>query len=398
MKILMLTPYLPYPPSSGGQIRSYNLIKELSKKHKITLCALVKHDSDRKNVKMLEPYCEKIYVFNRPQKPWTLSNILATGFSPYPFLVIRNYSNEEKKTLPKIIKEGDFDIIHAETFYVSPHIPEVKIPVVLVDQTLEYQVVQHYVDTYRHPILKPLLYIDVAKLRYWETYYWKKAAEVIAVSESDAAFMAKTINRQVTVIPNGVSEDFIDDIPLHYNKTVLFQGNYEWLQNGEAARILVNKVFPLILKEIPDAKVVISGQNTQSVQNLQAENVILNELKVDDVVGVQKAIRTAGVMVAPLYGPGGTRLKILSSMAARTPVVTTKVGIAGIGEKDVHYLEGNTPEELAAQTVRVLKDKKLYEMIAKNARTQVEKEYSYESIAQKLTEVYERAKYAKANN
>lgn len=398
MKILMLTPYLPYPPSSGGQIRSYNLIKELSKHHKITLCALVKYRADRKNVKMLEAYCEKIYVFNRPQKPWTLSNILATGFSLYPFLVIRNYSNEEKKTLPKIIKEGNFDIIHAETFYVSPHIPEVNIPVVLVDQTLEYQVVQHYVDTYRYPILKPLLYIDVAKLRYWETYYWKKAAEVVAVSESDAAFMARTINRQVTVIPNGVSEDFIDDVPLHFNKTILFQGNYEWLQNGEAARILVNKVFPLVLKEIPDSKVVISGQNTQSVQSLNAENVILNELKVEDVAGVQKAIRTAGVMVAPLYGPGGTRLKILSSMAARTPVVTTKVGIAGIGKKDTHYLEGNTPEELAAETVRVLKDKALYEKVADNARKLVEKEYSYKSIAEKLTKVYERAKNAKIDN
>ena len=394
----MLTPYLPYPPSSGGQIRSYNLIKELSKKHKITLCALVKYDSDRKNINMLSPFCEKIYIFNRPQKPWTLSNILATGFSPYPFLVIRNYSNEEKKTLPKIINEGDFDIIHAETFYVSPHIPEVNIPVVLVDQTLEYQVVQHYVNTYRYPILKPLLYIDVAKLKYWETYYWKRAAEVVAVSESDAAFMAKTINRRVTVIPNGVSEDFIDDLPLHYNKTILFQGNYEWLQNGEAARVLVNQVFPRVLKEIPDAKVIISGQNTQSVQSLRSENVILNELKVDDVAGVQKAIRTAGVMVAPLYGPGGTRLKILSSMAARTPVVTTKVGIAGIGKKDEHYLEGNTPEELARETVRVLNDKKLYALVADNARKLVEKEYSYKIIADKLTEVYERAKHATSNN
>src|SRR3989344_7638045 len=395
MRILMLTPYLPYPPSSGGQIRSYNLIKELSKRHEITLCALVKHDTDKKNVKMLEKYCKKIYVFNRPQKPWTIQNILRTGFSLYPFLVVRNYSAEEKKTLPEIIKEGGFDIIHAETFYVSPHIPEVNIPIVLVDQTLEYQVVQHYVDTYRYPILKPLLYIDVAKLRYWETYYWKKAAQVVAVSASDAKFMSQAISREVTVIPNGVSEDFIDDVSLHFNKTILFQGNYEWLQNGEAARILVNKVFPLILKEIPDAKVVISGQNTQSVQNLRSENVILNELGVEDVAGVQKAIRSAGIMAAPLYRPGGTRPKILSSMAARLPVVTTKVGIAGIGKKDVHYLEGNTPQEMAKQTIRVLKDRKLYSRVANNARKLVERDYSYESIAEKLTQVYEKAKYVK---
>lgn len=47
MKVLMLTPYLPFPPSSGGQIRSYNLIKNLSKKHQITLFSLIKSDEEK---------------------------------------------------------------------------------------------------------------------------------------------------------------------------------------------------------------------------------------------------------------------------------------------------------------------------------------------------------------
>lgn len=42
MKILMLTPYLPYPDSSGGQIRTLNLLKYLCKKHEITLVSLIK--------------------------------------------------------------------------------------------------------------------------------------------------------------------------------------------------------------------------------------------------------------------------------------------------------------------------------------------------------------------
>ena len=47
MKILMLTPYLPYPLMSGGQTRSYNLIKNLSKKHEITLFSLIKNEMPR---------------------------------------------------------------------------------------------------------------------------------------------------------------------------------------------------------------------------------------------------------------------------------------------------------------------------------------------------------------
>ena len=62
MKILMLTPYLPYPTSSGGQIRSYNLIKNLAKTNEITLFSLIKREEERKYVGELEKYCKKVKV------------------------------------------------------------------------------------------------------------------------------------------------------------------------------------------------------------------------------------------------------------------------------------------------------------------------------------------------
>lgn len=389
----MLTPYLPYPPSSGGQIRSFNLIKELSKDHEITLCSLIKYEDEKKYIERIKPFCKKVYVFKRSEKAFSLVNIIKTGFSTWPFLVIRNFSPSEKNALPEIIKEGNFDIIHAETFYVSPHIPQTKIPVVLVDQTIEYQVYKHYVDNYRFPFLKPLLYIDVSKLKYWETYYWKKAKGVVAVSESDAAIMKYLVSGlRATVIPNGFSEDFKDDVPVHFNHTIVFQGNYAWLQNAEAARFLAKEVFPKIVSQLSSVKLLISGQNTEIISDLKSDNITLNDLEDDDIVGVQKALRESGVLVAPLYGPGGTRLKILSAMAAKLPVVTTKVGIAGIGKDGQSYLEGETAQELANQTVRLLKNKKLYGKIAENARKLVEKEYSYQAIAKKLNEVYLEAK------
>ena len=58
----MLTPYLPYPPSSGGQVRSYNLIKQLASKHEITLFSLIKDPSEKKFVKELQKYGKKIHV------------------------------------------------------------------------------------------------------------------------------------------------------------------------------------------------------------------------------------------------------------------------------------------------------------------------------------------------
>ena len=184
MKILMLTPYLPYPPNSGGQTRSYNLIKNLADKHEITLFSLIKDDSEADNLRELTKYCE-VRVFKRSKTPWTLKNVLHTGFSPYPFLVIRNLVTEEKLAIEKELAQKRYDLIHAETFYVMPHIPKSTMPVLLVEQTIEYLVYKHYVEDQAPLVAKPLFAIDVAKLRRWETFFWKKANSVVAMSESD---------------------------------------------------------------------------------------------------------------------------------------------------------------------------------------------------------------------
>jgi glycosyltransferase involved in cell wall biosynthesis len=269
---------------------------------------------------------------------------------------------------------------------------------VLVDQTIEYQVYKRYADNFRFQFLKPFLYIDVAKTKYWEEYFWKKASRAIAVSEKDAHVMKYLVpGLKVTVIPNGVGEDLIKDVPLHYSKKILLVGNFAWLQNIEAAKILVNEVFPRIYEKIPDASVDIIGQHTEKVGELKGENVSLIDLEVDDIEGIKKAYQSSGILIAPLYGPGGTRLKILGAMAAKLPVVTTSVGIADIGENGKSFLLGETPKELADQAIKLLNDKKLYEKIAQNARALVEENYSYESIAEKLSEVYQEVKTVKSN-
>jgi len=388
----MLTPYLPYPPSSGGQIRSYNLIKQLSKKHKITLYSLIKYDDEKQYVEKLEKYCEKVKVFHRAEKPWTLKNIFRTAVSHYPFLVIRNFSKDEMEDVKKTLKKDHYDIIHAETFYVSPHIPHTDTPIVLVDQAIEYQVYQHFVKNFKWPFLKPFLALDVRKIKFWETYYWQRAAHVIAVSERDAATMRQFVSPgKVSVVPNPVGEDLMQNVPLHYSKRILFQGNYAWLQNVEAVEILVRKIFPKILAKIPDAELVISGQNADRVSHFKTKNMKIVNLEISDIEGVKRAYHTSGIMVAPLYGPSGARVKIVGAMAAKLPVVTTSIGIEGINSTDGEsVLIADTTEGMADKAIQLLTDKALYEKIARNARLLVNENYTYYVIAKKLDQIYQR--------
>ena len=194
---------------------------------------------------------------------------------------------------------------------------------------------------------------------------------------------------KVSVIPNPVGEDLIANVPLHFSKRILFQGNYAWLQNVEAVEVIVKKVFPLILKKVPDARLIISGQNADKVKHLKTQNLEIVDLEMGDIEGVKKAYHTSGLMLAPLYGPSGSRVKIVGAMAAKVPVVTTSIGIEGIDAKDGEsVLIADSIEDLASQAVRLMTDIKLYEKIAKNARKLVEEKYTYQVISEKLDEIY----------
>jgi len=395
MKILMLTPYLPFPDSSGGQIRSYNLIKDLSKKHEITLFSLIKDDSEKRFIPELAKYCSKVRVFKRSKSPWTLRNILLTGLGPYPFLVIRNLSPKEKEAVKEEIENIHYDLIHAETFYVMPHIPKTKIPILLVEQTIEYLVYKHYVEGSKNFLIKWFLSIDVTKLRFWETKFWKKADGVVAVSESDRGEMLKLVpGLEINLVPNGVNLDFFEEKNNWSTKSprILFIANFKWLQNIEAAELLIKEVFPLIHKKDPSIKVWIVGQHIpKEIFENKSDDIIIDDLREDDQESIRKAYFESSVFVSPLRGPGGTRLKHLAAMAAKLPLVTTSVGAEGLEAIDGReVIIQNDPEGMAEAVLSVLNNEQLAKNIAENARKLVEKKFSWFTMSEYLDKIYEK--------
>ena len=390
----MFTPYLPYPDSSGGQIRTQNLLKHLRKKHDITLFSLIKYKKEEEYIPILEKYfCKKVRVFYRSEKPWMIQNILRTGFSLSPFLVVRNFSSEAKKAVEEELKTGDYDLIHAETFYAMPHIPKTNLPVVLVDQTIEYQVYDHYV---RHTALffvRPLLAIDVAKLKYWERYYWREASKVIAVSEKDRQEMLAVEPRlDVDIVPNGVNLDLFKKKTSWSSESpiIMFMGNFNWLQNTEAAMLLIDEIFPIIKKEIKTAKLHIVGQHQpESLLRKASQDILLSNLAEDDIDGIVKANYEASVSASPLRGPGGTRLKVLAAMASKLPIVSSNVGVTGLGVKSGReVIIENDSREMAQAIISILKNPKNAQKLAENAYNFVVSEYDYAVITEKLSQIY----------
>lgn len=394
MKILMLTPYLPYPDSSGGQIRTLNLLKHLHKEHQITLVSLIKDKKDNRYKKHLLKYCDKVLTFERSKNPFTLKNILLAGFSTKPFLIVRNSAPGVMEAVSKELETGDYDLIHAETFYVMPSIPSTKLPVLLVDQTIEYLVYKHYTNETAHPLLRPILSLDVAKLQLSEKRYWQKADQVVAVSENDKKEMRKLVpNLDVKVVPNGVNLDLFKKKNSWSDKTptILFVSNFKWLQNVEAAHVLIEKVFPLVKAKNPQVKVRIVGQHIpKDIVSQASDSIIIDDIPGEDVKTLVEAYKTSTVFASTIKGPGGTRLKNLAAMASQLPIVSTRTGIQGLGAKDgEHVLIGNTPQVLADHILKVINQPKLAEKLGKNSRKLVEETYAYKKIAKILSQCYQ---------
>lgn len=243
------------------------------KKNEITLIALYKNDDEKKYLPYLKPYCKEVYLCKRPEKPWQFDNIFRSIFSLNPFLIVRNYSQEAASTLRLLVAREQFDVIHAETFYIMPHILKTDIPIFLVEQTIEYKVYQHFVNSL--PIfVRPFFSLDILKLKFWERYYWRKAFLVGTMSESDkkaVSLLEPTI--KPVIIPNGAGEDMtVNNLKPKslQNPTLLFVGNFFWLQNTEAAQYLIDKIYLEVKKSNPDLHILIAGQNA------------LNKLRVPD--------------------------------------------------------------------------------------------------------------------
>ena len=366
MKILVVSSYLPFPLLSGGNIRLYNLLKLLSGKHKITLICEKRPNETEDDIKNVEKICEKVITVER-KKQWSVKNIVKTGFSLNPFIITGHQSKEMKNAIERELEKENFDLIHVETFYVMQNLPEVQIPVVLAEHNIEYLAYKRFVDNTKF-FIKPLLMIDVLKLKKIEEYYWKKATKLVAVSNAEKNLMTR---KDVSVIPNGVDlEKFkfqkSDDKFLNKEKRMLFIGDFKWMQNRDAVHFIIKEIWPKIMANGKlqmangGLKLWIVGRNMpQSIKSLTGDkNVIFDD---NNKEKTEEIYKKSFLLLAPIRVGAGTSYKVLEGMATGTAVVTTNLGIEGLEAKNnIHVLASEDPKAIAQNVRSLLSDRNLY--------------------------------------
>ena len=287
---------------------------------------------------------------------------------------------------------GKYDLIHAETFYMMPHIPETKVPTILAEQTIEYLGYESYARNTKWFFLKPFLYFDIAKIKHWEKHYWNSCTKLIVMSEDDKNFVTPSVPNpeKIEVVSNGVDTKWFAEKKkqLPDDPTILSVGTFKWLPNVEAVNYLIEKVWPKIKQSLPKTKLWIVG-NAPTKDIFAHQDRDSSITVTGGIPDIRDAFNGAHVLVAPVFSGKGTRYKILEAMASRTPIVATDIAVEGLGvENGVHVLTGNTPQALAKQTIKLLQQPSLQEKLAKNGKAFVSKYYDWDTISKKLDAIY----------
>mgnify|MGYP001582636002 CR=1 FL=1 len=389
MNILFVSAVLPFPLHSGGQIRIYNILKRLSKRHRITLLSFIREEREVDLAKHLD-FCQSVHMVMRG-RAWQPKYVFGSVLGKYPLLLASYDSEAMRQAIRDTVIRDQIELIHLEPFYVWPALPKTDLPVVVSEHNIEYDVYLEYARRFSLVGMKPFLLWDVGKLKKWERFIWRSADALTAVSHNDALAMEDYLSHHVTLVPNGVD---LDSFPFRKpnkrkNLTLLFVGNFRWLPNRDAADTLIDHIWPRIRRKYPQSSLLIAGRDITA--GLRTRILARGGQVLGNVESIAPVYQRADVFVAPHTISGGTKFKLLEAMASGVPIVTTKQGISGLfAEPGVEYLEAVTPEDFVEHISSLWDNPVLARSIAAKARKRIEQKYDWNQIALIMEDVWKK--------
>lgn len=393
MKILAVSTWFPCPPDNGVKMRAYHLLRPLGDAHTLDLITMSQSSRDSAFLGKLDEFCRRVATFPEPVFDPSRPSTWLGFFSMTPRYFTDHHLPGMQALAHSWVKEEGYDAVIAVTLGAAPYVAALDVPFKVLDQhNVECRVIRRQCQN------EPTLF---RRLRYLPTWLKSEryerglasAFDVIAVvSEHEAEMMASVLRggsgKDIRVVPNGV-----DPALLRYESQtkdhglIVFTGAPTYKPNYDAAESLCNAILPAVRAEIADVRLKITGSTEGTdVSALASTDGVEFTGYVNDI---RPLLSSAAALVVPLRFGGGTRLKILEAMAIGTPVVSTPMGAEGIKAEDgVHILRGDSPEQLARQTCRLLSDPGLASRIARNARELVRDRYMWSAIADEFAHIF----------
>lgn len=391
MKILFVSPWYPVPPDNGAKLRISNLLATLCTRHRVTLIAA--HDPAVPPPLVWEgplSACEKVIPV--PWSPQPVKGVarLLSFIWPKPAWVFFAPSPEMQAAIAQEVQLGSYNlIITYELSTLGYTSAWGQVPVVLEDVELGSYVAGPEAQNFTVRARKRLF---AWKLRRALQQIMPRIAGCTVPSMTEYELLRQ-------MVPAGPAVEIIENCldGARYAgwtaspkpQTLIFTGALTFRANYEAVSHFLAEIYPLIKKELPDARFCITGKHDGVTLPLAAQDPSVTIAGF--VEDVRPLIASSWVSVVPLLTGGGTRFKILEALALGAPVVSTSKGAEGLevvaGE---HLLIADSPADFAAAVVKLCRDHTLHARLSEAGRRFVLEHHTWEGVAPRYLALVER--------
>ncbi len=389
MKILFLSRWFPYPPNNGSKIRVFNLLEGLSQIHSVTLISFFnpkESASGREDDGLrLQDLCLVPYHEFEPRSRRALLGF----FSSTPRSIIDTHSTEMEELIRREIKGTRYDLVIASGIEMaSYHRCFRGVPALFEEAELG----AYWQDWTRtsSPWTGMRRRLTWAKHREFMSRVLRNFRMCTVVSEVERNLLARVASAfdSVHVIPNSIDLKSYEQVDaIRAAGSMIFTGSLRYFPNHHAMIWFLGEIFPRIRSKIHDARLTITGDEADQPLP-SACNVTLT----GHVNDVRPLVASASVSLAPIRIGGGTRLKILESMALCTPVVATSKGAEGLEvQHDRHLLIADTPNDFADAVIRLLREPELGRRLAENAFRLLEDRYDWRVVMPRFINLVDQA-------
>jgi glycosyltransferase involved in cell wall biosynthesis len=226
-------------------------------------------------------------------------------------------------------------------------------------------------------------------VRRFEATAFRRFDRVAVITERDRdALLEVAPGLRVVVVPHGIDmERFTEEAARGPRRGIVFHGVLSYPPNIDAACRLAGDILPLVQAAVPEASVTIVGRDpAERVTDLADLPGVTVTGEVDDV---RPWLTSASVYVCPMRAGGGLKNKLLEAMASGTACVATRMAVEGLDVRhDEHVLISDDDDELAAATVRILREPAVAARLAVAARQLVETDHVWSSVNPAYTQLY----------
>lgn len=383
LKILLLTPRFPFPPIGGDKLRVFYILKHLHNRHDISLVCFSDQPVTPDIIHKYSHLFSSIDVIVLP-KVQSYISCMWSLFSKRPLQVSYYQTKRMTNLIENKCRNTNFDLIFVHLIRMAEYVK--KFPTFKILDMTDAQSLNYRRSLKRRKGLWSLINkTEKARVQHYEQVIWRYFDETLVVSSVDLEYF-KTFDQEmkVSLLRNGVDiAKYKYSPPTHSHQKICFIGNMRTFPNTDAVMWFSNAILPIIRNKYPNVQFQIIG--TEPSRRVKKLNRLPGVTVTGQVSDITKYVHDSLVSVAPMRVGAGIQNKILESMALGTPVVTSPMGLEGLEckpGKDV--LVADSPSEFADAVTTLFHNPGLRQMISRNARIFVEREYVWDKVLKKL--------------